>query len=236
MGRAEGDKTLDIQIVQRDEIDLVRRFCYSIYVEEMHLCLDKANHTRRVIDDPLDETATIFAAFEEGAIVGTVSFNLAITGLGQFASLFRMEQFGRFYPNRVSMTRRLIVSRKFRNTMLGTRLARTIARCAYDAGSRFDNICCHPRQKRYFDRLGYRQVFPNIYLQGYGDSHALLLVNADRTYLSQVRSPLLSALPEHPDDYGSVRFFYENLICTDSLLAKRSCEATPGVFGAAGEN
>src|SRR5262249_38694032 len=89
-----------------------------------------------------------------------------------------------------------------------------------------DNIYCQPRLKPYFNRLGYRQVFPNINLPGPGDCHALVLVNADRRYLSQVRSPLLSALPENPDDSRSVRFFYDSVICTKPQLTKRLPETT----------
>jgi hypothetical protein len=63
----------------------------------------------------------------------------------------------------------------------------------------------------FFRHQGYRQVLPNFELEGYGESHPLTLVIADRDHLLAVRSPCASLLPAEPEDHGSVQFFREHL-------------------------
>jgi hypothetical protein len=196
-----------------DELLAVCRFRYDIYVQEMGLNPNEADHAQGIIRDSLDESGQIFMAIENGQVVGTVRSNLAsCTNFGPDVDRFEMEQFGRFFPNRVGMTTRLMVSSRYRSGILGTRLAKTWFEFAYTNGMRFDNICCHARQLPFMHRMGYRQVLPSFFLEGFGESHRLVLALADREHLLRVGSPFASLLPEVPEDFGSVDFFYENIL------------------------
>jgi hypothetical protein len=197
-----------------DDLLAVCRFRYGIYAEEMKLNPEEADHAYRAIGDPLDASGHVFMAIEEDRqVVGTVRVNFAFeSDLGADIARFQMERFGPYFPRHVSMSTRLMVSRKYRNGTLGARLAKACNKLTYDAGIRFDNICCHARQLGFMKRMGYRQIAPNFHLEGFGESHPLVLVIADKRHLLDVGSPFAAQLPQVPEDFGSVKFFNEHLL------------------------
>src|SRR6266581_4779607 len=112
---------MEIKLVQSpEELQQVYRLRYKVYVEEMGLNPAEADHRRRIITDSLDATGRILAAFSEGEVVGTIRLNLARdTDMGEWREIFQMDRFGPFFPERVSMTTRLVVASQFRNSTLG---------------------------------------------------------------------------------------------------------------------
>jgi hypothetical protein len=212
-----------IRIVTKpEELDQVLRLRYRVYVEEMGLDLEEADHERRVIKDELDERATILAAFDGDEVVGTVCVNTGWSGFGKFESLFKMEQFRPYFPHQVSMSTRLVVAQSHRNTSLGIRLSKACFETYQRGGSKFDFICIHERQRSFFERQGYRRL-SGVDLPGYGDSHVMVMAVADWEHLAQVRSPFASLVPEDARDGGSVDFFYERVLCVN-----RAAHAVPG--------
>ncbi len=213
---------MEIKLVQsREELEQVYRLRYKVYVEEMGLNPAEADHSRGIIMDSLDATARILAAFSDGEVVGTVRLNLARdTDMGEWRDHFQMEQFGPFFPERVSMTSRLIVAPRFRHGTLGLRLAKAVTQLGHGLGVRFDNVSCHARQLALFKHWGYRQWLPGFELEEFGKSERLVFVS-DAEYLASARAPLLSALPPMVEDHGSVAFFYENLC--EPALALEAC-------------
>src|SRR5712692_4115755 len=115
---------MEIKLVQSaEEREQVYRLRYKVYVEEMGLNPTEADHSRGIITDSLDSSARILAAFSEGEVVGTIRLNLArYPEMDQWYEMFQIEHFGPFFPDRVSMTTRLVVAREFRNGTLGVRL------------------------------------------------------------------------------------------------------------------
>ena len=61
-----------------EEREQVFKLRYSIYVEEMGKSQHYADHKHKKVEEPLDSSANIFAAFQNGRVVGTIRNNLAI--------------------------------------------------------------------------------------------------------------------------------------------------------------
>src|SRR4051794_9246877 len=103
---------MQIKLAQSpEELEQVYRLRYNVYVEEMGLNPAEADHSRRFITDSLDSSGKVLAAFSDGEVVATVRFNLAReAALGEWRHLFQMDQFGPFFPERVTMTTRLVVA------------------------------------------------------------------------------------------------------------------------------
>src|SRR5262245_51395511 len=117
--------TIEIRPAEtREELEAVYRFRYQIYVEEMRRVQHYADHQLRRIVDPLDENCHILAAWEYGAIVGTVRNNyLAESLIGEYMQLYQLRGLTLDELERTSITTRLMVLPRLRKTTLGVRIS-----------------------------------------------------------------------------------------------------------------
>src|SRR4051794_40105509 len=102
--------SIEIRTAKNEELEQVWRFRYALSIQQMRLEPENADHQRRMIYDSLDADSKILAAFDEtDGVVGTICLNFAVSGLGKWVNLFRMDSLGQFYPRRVSMTTKVMV-------------------------------------------------------------------------------------------------------------------------------
>jgi len=169
----------------------VFRFRYGIYVQEMGRPQTYADHTGRTFEEPLDKTGrTFFAEDERGHVVGTVRTNYGRdTDFGDYAALYGMECAGGCYPERVSITTKLMVSPKYRTGTLCCRLSIAGFRYALVDRILFDFIDCNPHLEDTFQRLGYRRYTGRIQHPEYGDVLPLVLLLTDLDHFERVGSP-----------------------------------------------
>ena len=74
-------------------------FDTEFYVEEMGRAGYYADHQQQILTDPLDKTGVVIAAWDQGAVVGTIRGNSAAqSDLGHNVALCQMTQVGHFYP------------------------------------------------------------------------------------------------------------------------------------------
>lgn len=177
----------------------VFQFRYAIYVEEMQRPQDYADHSAKTIEEPLDETGRILLAEDEaGKVVGTVRLNFGSdTDFGYYVNLYSMECVGSSFPERVSITTKLMVSRELRGGTLGCRLAMATYRDALAWGILFDFIDCNPHLEPVFARLGYRRYTGRILHPEYGDVLPMILPLTDLEHLEAEGSPFAKICREH---------------------------------------
>ncbi len=169
----------------------VFRFRYAIYVEEMKRVQKHADPLRRVIEEPFDETGHLLLAESEGEIVGTVRTNFGgETDLGYYAGLFRMESAGASFPERVSLTTKMMIVPRLRSGTLAVRLAQAIFDFGRDGGIRRDFIDCNAHLESFFERMGYRRYMPKAVHPEYGEVLPLRLDIDDEAHLRSIDSPL----------------------------------------------
>ena len=182
-------------IIRNAEIEEDRqrvfRFRYAVYVEEMGRSQEYADHGLKTVEEPLDETGRILLAEDEhGQVVGTVRLNYGSdTDFGYYTGLYGMECVGSIFPQRVSITTKLMVTPELRGGTLGCRLAIATYRDALRDGVLFDFIDCNPHLEQVFTRLGYRRYMGRILHPEYGDVLPMILPLTDLDHLEAVGSP-----------------------------------------------
>jgi hypothetical protein len=169
----------------------VFRLRYDIYVKEMNRVQKYADHDQQIIREPLDEDAVIFGAFDHGKLVGTIRVNYTNTcDVGEYVKWYRMSEFRPFFPSRTSVTTKLMLSPQYRSTAITVRFAKAVYEAGLSAGVCFDFMDCNSHLVPYFEKIGYRQVFPNVLHPEYGDVHPMVFVYGDVGHLTNIGSPL----------------------------------------------
>lgn len=177
----------------------VFRFRYEVYVEEMKRRQAYANHDARIIEEPLDKSGRIYLAEDDqGKVVGTVRSNYGRdTDFGYYVDLYQMRSVGRSYPDRVSITTKLMVAPEYRRGTLGARLCSKAYAQNLADGILFDFIDCNPHLEQIFHRFGYRHYMGRIQHPEYGDVLPLVLLVTDLEHLEQVGSPFARICRTH---------------------------------------
>lgn len=194
------------QATTAEDLIKVARFRYRIYVEEMGRFQQYADHAEKTVREPLDEHGHILMAMEDPNVVGTVRVNLGSEGdLGAYTELYRLRELGGMFPNRVSITTKLMVAPEYRRTPLALKLALACYRYASEVEVEVDAIDCNPPLRPFFAKLGYRQIFGAIDHPEYGHVIPMLLAVRDKHHLKEVGSPfskLAQSLEHDPDSAG----------------------------------
>src|SRR5262245_59286827 len=210
------DRTMAIEIrlaQTEEELEAIYRFRYEIYVEELGYELAYTDHERKVIVDPLDKTARIIGAFEDGKVVGTIRLNYARdSDMGNHTDLYSLHQAGEFHPYHTAVTERLMVANRFRGGSLGIRLAEAVYRMARSDRIEFCFIGCKSHLVKLFLSMGFRPHKENVKHPGVGEGTLLVIVVSDLHYLEQVRSPFATICREFPISKEAVDFFYSNML------------------------
>jgi predicted GNAT family N-acyltransferase len=190
----------------------VYQFRYQVYVEEMGRLQKHADHASKRIKEPLDETGHLLVAYDKSNVVGTARFNVGVDeNFGVYEELYKLRQFGPFYPTSVSITTKLMVAPGYRRSTLPLQLAVQCFKGGLELGTRFDVIDCNPPLVDFFRRLGYRQVFPSIEHPEYGNVVPMVLALYDSDHLRLCGSPFAKMASHLTDESQSVNFFYSVL-------------------------
>jgi len=189
--------TIDIrEAVTEEDREAVFRFRYKVYVEEMRRNEQYADHVNMRIEEPLDAGNTVFAAMRGGEVVGTVRVHPGTVTDGFYADFYRMPEFAPFFPEQTSITTKLMVDQVLRRSSVAVRLAMAGFEYARSKGIRFDFIDCNAHLKRFFERLGYHQLFPEREHHVYGTVHPMVLDTQDWFHFLRIRSPFAELLPD----------------------------------------
>ncbi|MGB8698441.1 MAG: GNAT family N-acetyltransferase, partial [Thermosynechococcaceae cyanobacterium] len=162
---------------------------FKLYPEEMSRIQFYADHEKKRIFEPLDATASIFAAYENGAIVGTLRLNYSKrSDLSYYEEFYVMSQVGYFHQQRTSITTKLMLKPEYRKGTLAVRLANAAYALALKDRIRYDFIDANPHLIPFFEGLGYR-IHKTDYHPEYGDVTVMVLDLEDINYLEKISSP-----------------------------------------------
>jgi len=186
---------MQIRLVStKEDRELVFRLRYEIYVGGMGRTQKCADHSARKIEEPLDDKAHLFGAFED-RLIGTVRTNLARDGsLGYYDDLYNTKCVGRAYPSGVSITTKLMVEPEHRGGRAGLYLAMAVYRHNIELGIEFDFIDCNDHLIPFFTGLGYRMYREPIVHPEFGRVTPMLLRTGDLKHFEAMRSPFAGIL------------------------------------------
>jgi hypothetical protein len=202
-------KVVEIRPVTTEaEYQEIYRFRYEVYIEEMQRTQMYADHHRKMIVEPLDKTAKIYGAWLGNKIVGTTRINYARDSeLGYYEKLYNLAIAKEFYPDCVSITTKMMVSKTFRSSHLGLRMALAVYKGALENGIHFDFIDCNRHLKPLFIKMGYRPYRESVVHPEYGEVMPMILALRDVEHFKSVDSPFLRVCQRSQFDSLALDFF-----------------------------
>lgn len=194
------------------ELEEIYRFRYHIYVDEMKRKQEYADHSSRIIREPLDKGADILGIWDNGAVVGTVRFNKAsVSDLGYYNDLYSMNIVGHYHPEKTSITTKLMIEKSHRNKGMFLDLASVLYDRVRLEGLEFNFIDCNDHLIPFFEFLGYRKYKERVIHHEYGEVTPMVMVGSDYEYLKNCCSPFAKLCEKYPIDSGAVDCFYSNI-------------------------
>lgn len=181
-------------VTESDELLATYRQRYAIYVEELKYPQKWADHAARTVIEPLDATGHILGAFDDaGRLLGSVRLNYGVeSDFGEYVELYRMKQFGPYFPDRLVLTTKMILDPWHRGGTLMLRMCQAsflhTKECFPETA--FSLIDSKPPLDGYFRRLGFRPTGPMIQHPAAGSVVPMAFVFDDGEYLRQIGSPL----------------------------------------------
>lgn len=218
---------MSIQVIRpnnRQEQEGIHRFLYAIWSDEFGRSMDGMDHDRRLLRDPLDETAQYFVAIDaSGRILGCVRINMLDHApladhlrkhlrIPELIKLFGGEQ--------ISFLSRFAVAPEARGRTVASLLIGAVYAFCLDRGALVGISYCSLQYISFYYQLGYRPYTDNFRIDA-GIRVPIIHCARDRAYLEEIHSPLTRLCPQPMDDGGA----------TARLLAERFPAFKNPVFG-----
>ena len=170
----------------------VYRFRYRIYVEQMGFQQKHADHAGKRVVEPLDEAARIYAAYLDGALVGTIRGNrFCDLPTAYYRQLYRIDDRFPFDPQEMSLTTKLMFDPALRCSSYPIRL---IVHYARDFNARqpckIDFVDCRRWLLPFFRKLGNVDYLGWVIHNEYGSVRPLFCPADQVLRLQRLRSPL----------------------------------------------
>ena len=201
----------------------IYRFRYRIYVEQMGLRQKYADHIRKQVVEPLDESARIYAAYFDGTIVGTIRGNrFSDLPTAYYRKLYRIDDRFPFSPNEMSLTTKLMFDPVLRGSLYPIRM---IVYYARDFNARrpckIDFVDCRRWLLPFFLKLGYVDYLGWVFHNEYGSVRPLFCPADQVLRLQRLRSPLAAVAADFCDNN---MFGGEDLIRRLALAENRAAQ------------
>ena len=184
------------------ERESIYRLRYNVYVEEMHIFGDVADHENQLLTGPNDATARLLYAKVDDEIVGSLRLNLGkdapyseeleqTYNLNQFRSAIDDEQ--------MLVLTRFMVKSEYRGTSLAHQMICQVAELCVAENIEVSFCDCQPHLVRYYQRIGFRSYQCTVYNDPeFGIMIPLAFINGDVAYLQRTRSPMKSIFENRP--------------------------------------
>lgn len=188
----------------RDEKEAVYRFRYDVYVEEMGRYRDRADHARRMLHEPEDETGRIGYASENGEVVATV--RLSWPGHGPLSERqvrqYRLQPFLDQLPaEALAVGERGMIAPRLRGSDLLLDMMRRGLAFSHEHRIQLTFGACEPHLLNLYLDLGHRTYSDeNINSAEAGYLIPLVMVLEDYDYFVKLDSPLLTHLVDFGPD------------------------------------
>lgn len=208
------------------EKEAVFRLRYDIYVKDMGLFGDQADHAKKVLRDSYDDTARSVIAIKEGVALGTMRIYWGGDApfhpqLRQSYALHKFE--GIVSDSQICIAERLMVLRHMRGSLLTYNMFLYVYNFLLANGMELVVLDCEPHLINSWLRLGFRPFAPPISYQGVGLVVPMAGIVWDVEQMRKVGSPLLASVPEDAEAHaGTVRRLAEGLPETGPVLSEQS--------------
>ncbi|MBM3270304.1 MAG: cyclic nucleotide-binding domain-containing protein [Candidatus Sericytochromatia bacterium] len=206
-----------------EERAAVYAFRYNVYIDEMGKPMAEADHERKVVEDPADESGVVLAAYDGGEVVGSLRVNIGLESVigDPRISIYDLHLFQDCAPERFAFASRFMVRRDFRGSIGAHRLTLAALDTVLAADVRLCFCYCAPYLVSFYEQLGFRRYTDN-FNDELGYRVPMVLVLFDLAHLRAVHSPLQERMPPHPhgEDWESyfARRFPEHVLPANSRI------------------
>lgn len=227
------------------ELEQVYRLRYEIYVEELHLFQEFADHERRMLYGQNDEGARILYAKCGNELVGSLRLNLGKDApfSEELETTYNLGRFRKVVADaQILVLTRFMVKKAYRGTQVSYRMIERVAEISLHENIEVTVCDCQPHLVRYYQRMGFRSYGCKVYNDpAFGIMIPLAFAIRDLDYLSKIRSPLRQALDQPIDapdvvaeiveQFGTpaVRAIDEVEACQRTRMLHFLSEGSPGV-------
>lgn len=213
----------------REEREAVYRFRYDVYVEEMGRYRDAADHDKRMLSEPEDETAQIFYAAENGEVVATA--RLSWGGDAPFSKRlvehYMLEPFlDEVEPEAMAVGERGMVTPRLRGSAVFQDLGKSLQAFVGDRRIQLVFGACEPHLLSLYVGRGSR-TFSQKNINSSESGYLIPIVNVveDVAYLRRIGVPETEIGPDRGDD-ARIPACVERLITHGgSVLSQRLVES-----------
>lgn len=176
--------------------DAIYRFRYLIYCEQQGLLTEVADHEQRMLSDDDDARSTLFAAWDDGEVVGTVRITGAWDGTSD--ALTETLQLDRFTsvadPAVIAVLGRFLVHADHRGGSASVLLIFEAAQYCFARRVEIAIGDCEPHLLSYYRSLGFRP-YGRIFSHATSLLVPLVLLLGDMAHLRSVGSPIVDMIP-----------------------------------------
>jgi Acetyltransferase (GNAT) domain len=194
------------RIVGDHELRSVLKQRFNVYHEELGYPLP-VGVTGDLEPEALDSRGTIFGAFAEDTVIGSVRLNYGAAddpdgGFGVYTRFYDLRHFHEHFPHNLVLVTRLVMAPTHR----GGSMLQQFAIALYEhtrqeqPDVRFCIIDCIPKLQAMFERIGYRQIGPWLDHPMAGPVVQMAFAVYDLHHFQRVRSPLARVCPRHDPD------------------------------------
>lgn len=178
----------------KSEREAIYRLRYEIYVEEMHIFGDVADHDNRMLYGPNDEHSRLLYAVVDGEVIASLRLNLGKDApfTEELETTYNLERFrGVVSDSKLLVLTRFMVHSKYRGTSIAHQMICKVGELSLQENIEISVCDCQPHLVRYYQRMGFRSYECDVYNDPeFGIMIPLAFVNGDLAYLNSIRSPL----------------------------------------------
>lgn len=175
-------------------VEEIQRLRYEIYIEEMRYQYSNADHAKRLLGDPLDDTARLLLARIDGRCAGTMRLHLGKDGplAQELTETLDLDRFRVVVGDAgLSVLTRFMVRSDLRSATLTQDLFDRYAKINVDEGVEVIALDCQPHLVNFYAGLGFRPGGRLINDAVAGVLVPMVLLTSDLPHLERVKSRLL---------------------------------------------
>jgi GNAT superfamily N-acetyltransferase len=192
------------------EREAIYRFRYRIYAEEMGLTPPEADHSAKMLLDPLDGPGISYGLFDDGDVVGSlrlVYLEDMVDPSSLIAKFSMQPALDAMGASAICTTSRFMLDPQRRHGRAILQLMEAAYVDAAARGVRLNFGDCSPHLVPFYEHLGYRRYTRAYNDSSYGFKVPILMLTRDLAGFERLRSPLARVASRLPDDADARDWF-----------------------------
>lgn len=189
-------------IDNQQDLQQVFRLRYAVYVEELGAEMEYADHERKEVREPCDDTGDNLGAWINGELVGCVRINRGgESDLSEYRGFFNSviaDQYADCPLESISISSKFAVHRRHRGATLAVRLLQASYSHIAEKKVRLNYLTCRPNLAEMYRKLGFQTCAPAFFHHEAGWIKPMVLVVQDYEYLRQIKSPFADICARYP--------------------------------------